>query len=198
MAPQRRAVLDVADPGVYSFTAITRPPSGPPTNISVGSFSGGDFQPDLGQAPPQKSVAVQTSKNPLVQVKFVRGTSDPFRVSSLVELGKDEAVNGATKVLLDGEIPAWGEWSKNSAGEAQFEITETQLLPGLKPPGQDPLPGYRVQLAAASRDASDEHNRNLLVGVAVTTGVLALAAIGAIMAKQRRCPVADAAETAGS
>ena len=187
VAPRQKAALNVPDPGVYSFTAFTRPPSGPVSNVSVGSFSGGGYLPQPGQTPPQKPSALQTVTKPIVQVKFAQGTSDPFRVNSVVDLGKDAAVNGATKVLIDGEIPAWGEWSKSSAGEAQFNITQTQLLPGLKPPGQDPLPGYKVKLAAASHSTSwYESSRAHVIGASVAAGVLALAAVALFLIRRRR------------
>jgi hypothetical protein len=184
--PLQRAAIDVPNSGVYNFTAMTRPASGPVSNVSVGSFSGGGYVPPAGQAPPQKPAALKTIKNALVQVKFTRGTSDPFRVGSLADLGKDPAVNGATKVLLDSEIPAWGDWSKNEKGEALFVITETALLPGINPPGQDPLPGYKVQLSASQQSESwFERNQTVLIGVAVGAGVLALAIVLFLLTRRR-------------
>ena len=185
--PLQRAALDVPNAGVYNFTSMTRPASGPASNVSVGSFSGGGFQPAPGQAPPQKPAGLKTIKNALVQVKFASGTSDPFRVSLLNDLGKDDAVSGATKVLLDGEVPAWGQWVKSGKGEDMFQITETQLLPGVKPPAQDPLPGYKIKLAAAQRSSTSwlDQNKTLLIGVGAGAGLLALAAIGFALARRR-------------
>jgi hypothetical protein len=185
--PLQRATLNVPNAGTYNFTAMTRPPSGPATNLSVGSFSGGGYQPAPGQAPPQKPAPVNTQKNVLVQVKFDRGQSEPFRVKSLTDLGKDPAVNGATKVLLDEEVPAWGQWSKTDKGEALFVINQTQLLPGVQRPGQEPLPGYNVKLTAASQSTSWlDRNKTVLIGVAVAAGVLALAAVGFMVVSRRR------------
>lgn len=186
--PLQRAAVDVPNAGVYSFTSMTRPASGPPANLSVGSFSGGGRQPAPGQPAPQKPPKLNGIKNALVQVKFTRGSSEPFRVKSLVDLGADAAQNGATKVLLDGEIPAWGQWSKTPKGEKLFEITETQLLPGVDPPGQDPLPGYQVQLTAAAGKPESFVNKHqtALIGAAVGAGVLALAAVGLIIGRRRR------------
>ena len=186
--PLQRAALDVPNAGVYNFTSMTRPASGPASNVSVGSFSGGGFQPAPGQAPPQKPAGLKTIKNALVQVKFASGTSEPFRVSLLNDLGKDEAVGGATKVLLDGEVPAWGQWIKSGKGQDMFQITETQLLPGVKPPAQDPLPGYKIKLAAAQHSDTSwlDRNKTLLIGAGAGAGVLALAAIGFVLARRRR------------
>lgn len=185
--PLQRATLNVPNAGTYTFTAMTRPASGPATNLSVGSFSGGGYQPAPGQAPPQKPAPVNTQKNVLVQVKFDRGQSDPFRVTSLTDLGTDPAVNGATKVLLDEEVPAWGQWSKTDKGEALFVINQTQLLPGVQRPGQEPLPGYNVKLAAASQSTSwIDRNKTVLISVAVAAGVLALAAVGFTAVSRRR------------
>ncbi|MEZ0358764.1 hypothetical protein [Mycobacterium sp. SA01] len=185
--PLQRAALNVPNAGTYNFTAMTRPASGPATNLSVGSFSGGGYQPGPGQAPPQKPAPVNTQKNVLVQVKFDRGQSEPFRVTSLTDLGKDPAVNNATKVLLDEEVPAWGEWSKTDKGDALFVINQTQLLPGIQRPAQEPLPGYNVKLAAASKSTSwIDKNRTVLISVAVAGGVLALAVVGFMMVSRRR------------
>ncbi|MBB3605156.1 hypothetical protein FHT40_004840 [Mycolicibacterium sp. BK556] len=187
--PLARAAVNVPNAGVYSFTAVTRPQSGPPTNLSVGSFSGGGYEPAPGQAPPQRPASLNTQKNVLVQVKFDRGASAPFRVKSLTDLGTDPTVNGATKVLLDEEIPAWGQWSKTDKGDALFVINQTQTLPGVNPPGQEPLPGYNVKLTAATaaeKRSWIDKNKTLLIGVAVGAGVLALAAVGLILATRRR------------
>ena len=186
--PLQRATLNVPNAGTYNFTAMTRPASGPATNLSVGSFSGGGYQPGPGQPPPTKPAPVNTKKNVLVQVKFDRGQSQPFRVSTLTDLGKDPAVNNATKVLLDEEVPAWGQWSKTDKGEALFVINQTQLLPGIQRPGQEPLPGYNVKLAASVVEPSSwiDRNRNVLIGVAVAAGVLALAVVGIMVVSRRR------------
>lgn len=184
--PLQRAAVDVPNPGVYSFTSMTRPASGPATNVAVGSFSGGGFKPAPGQAPPQKPAKLTTNKGALVQVKFDRGASEPFKVKSLTDLGPDATMKGATKVLLDGEIPSWGQWSTTAGGEKLFVINETQLLPGVNPPAQEPLPGYNVKLTSSSKSTSwiAEH-QTALIGAAVGAGVLALAAVGLIMARRR-------------
>lgn len=182
--PLQRAVIDVPNAGVYSFTAATKPASGPPTNVSVGSFSGGGYQPAPGQAPPQKPQKLNTTKNALVQITFDRGTSEPFRVSSLTDLGKDPTVNNSTKVLLDEEIPAWGDWSKTAQGEPLFVIKMTQLLPGVSRPSQEPLPGYNVKLAASQRPLKSAANRTIFIASAV--GVVALVVVGVLIVVPRR------------
>jgi hypothetical protein len=122
----------------------------------------------------------------LVQVKFDRGSSAPFRVKTLTDLGSDPAVNGTTKVLLDGEIPAWGQWSKSDKGEPLFVINQTQLLPGVNPPAQEPLPGYNVQLTAAEKPSWVERNKTVLISVSAGAGVLALAVVGFMLVSRRR------------
>ncbi|MET0704126.1 MAG: hypothetical protein ABWY93_31145 [Mycobacterium sp.] len=184
--PLQQAVIDLPQAGVYNFTGASRPASGKVSNVSVGSFSGGGYQPRPGQAPPTKPAALKTIKNALVQIKFQRGSSQPFRVGSLTDLGSDATVNGATKVLLDAEIPAWGQWSKNQKGEALFEITETQLLPGVNPPGQDPLPGYQVELAASDSAAPASWLRRNTVVIGVVVGVVVLAAVALTLMQRRR------------
>jgi hypothetical protein len=187
IAPLQRAAIDVPTAGIYNFTSMTRPASGPPTNVSVGSFSGGGYQPAPGQTPPQKPAEPASIKNALVRVKFTQGASDPFRVTSLTDLGKDPSLNNATKVLLDGEVPAWGEWSKNDNGEAMFDITETQLMPGIRPPAQEPLPGYKVKLAATSEASSwvDRNKTAVVVGGALA-GAFALIGVGLVALRRRR------------
>ncbi|WP_445167151.1 hypothetical protein ACTXG7_25575 [Mycolicibacterium sp. Dal123E01] len=187
VAPLQRATLNVPNAGVYNFTAMTRPASGPATNLSVGSFSGGGYQPAPGQAPPQQPAALNTQKNVLVQVKFDRGTSAPFRVKTLTDLGADPGVKGSTKVLLDGEIPAWGQWSKTDKGEALFVISQTQTLPGINRPAQGPLPGYNIKLAAAEKSTSwIDRNQSTLISVAIGVCVLALAGVGIMLFAKRR------------
>ncbi|BBX10184.1 hypothetical protein [Mycolicibacterium aichiense] len=189
--PLQRAVIDTPGPGVYSFTASTEAGSAPPTNISVGSFSGGGFKPAPGQAPPQKPAPLNIIKNALVQVTFDQGTSAPFRVRTLTDLGKDPAVGDSTRVLLDGEIPAWGQWSKDEHGEALFQISRTQLLPGVDPPAQDPLPGYDIKLVAGQQaspaQAQQHQNRTLLIGGGIAAVVvLAGVAITVVVVRRRR------------
>jgi LPXTG-motif cell wall-anchored protein len=175
-------------PGVYSFTSMVGPENGPPTAISVGSFSGGGYKPRPGQEDPPKPPVQTSIKNPWVQVKFNQGVSQPFQVSSLTDLGKDPSVNNATRVLLDGEIPAWGEWSKTDSGEALFVITETQLLPGVKPPAQEPLPGYNVKLVSSTGKppSSGESTDVFLIVAAAAAGLLALGVIGVFVVKRRK------------
>ena len=185
--PLQRAAVDVPQPGVYSFTSMSRPASGPATNMAVGSFSGGGYQPAPGQPAPQNPAKLNAIKNALVQVKFARGSSEPFTVKSLVDLGKDASLDGATKVLLDDEIPAWGQWSKTQKGTPLFEITETQLLPGVNPPGQEALPGYQVQLTASGKSMSwIGRHQTTLISVAAGAGVLALVGVAVLTMRRRR------------
>lgn len=198
--PLQRAVIDTPGPGVYSFTASTEAGSAPPTNVSVGSFSGGGFKPAPGQAPPQKPAPLNIIKNPLVQVAFDQGTSAPFRVRTLTDLGKDPALGDTTRVLLDGEIPAWGQWAKDEHGEALFQISRTQLLPGVDPPGQEPLPGYDIKLIAGQQPpaahTAQHQNRTTLIGAGVAAGVVILAGVAVSVVVIRRRRAGDRPEDA--
>lgn len=182
--PLQRVVLQVPDPGVYSFTALTRNNAGQISNVSAGSFSGGGYVPRPGQPPPAKPAPLNTFQNVLVQMHYAQGDSHPFRVKELTDLGDDPSV-GAHKVLLDSETPAWGQWSTTSGGERLFQITKTQLLPGLTAPSEGPLPGYDVQLT--SNEATDSNSWvNVMVVVAVVLGALALGAVVLFLILGRR------------
>lgn len=176
--PMQRAVLTAPQPGVYSFTAVNRDPSGKPVQVSTGSFSGGGYRPAPGQPPPAKPKPPTTFKDVLVQLNYKDGVSKPFRVATLADLGDDPSVGGH-RVLLDGETPAWGTWSKTAGGERLFEVTNTQQLPGLSSPSQGPLPGYEVQLT--SSDAAAPPERTWVKPVAIAAAVAGMLAIGAVL-----------------
>jgi hypothetical protein len=132
---QQRVALDAPTSGVYPFTAVVKDPSGPIRQVSVGSFTGGG----------PKSTPLTTLNNVLVKLGFPNGSSAPFRVKTLADLG-DDATVGARRVLIDGAVSAWGQWSKTPNGEQQFVISKTLQLPGLAAPSAAPLPGYNVAL----------------------------------------------------
>ncbi len=184
--PSGRAVLTVPNPGVYSFTAVNRDPSGKPVTVSTGSFSGGGYQPAPGQPPPPKPKPPTTFKNVLVQLKYKDGESKPFRVKTLADLGDDPSVGGH-RVLLDEETPAWGRWTKTGGGERLFEITSTQQLPGLVAPSQGPLPGYQVQLTnnETAAPAQDRWVKPVAIGAAIA-GALAIGAVVYFLLSGRR------------
>jgi outer membrane biosynthesis protein TonB len=175
--PLQRVVLDASKPGVYSFTALTRSDPKTVATASVGSFSGGGYVPKPGQPPPPKPAALQSFENLLVQLQYAKGSSKPFRVKHLTDLGDDPAV-GARRVLLDYEIPAWGQWSKTGSGERLFAISKTDLLPGLTSPSEGKLPGYNVQLAADQKPASASHSWGVWLWVAIAAaGVVGVGAV---------------------
>jgi hypothetical protein len=60
-------------------------------------------------------------------------------------------------------------------------------MPGLKPPSQDPIPGYKVQLVAshAQQDWIDA-NRTPIVVAGAAAGALALAGIGFMIMRRRK------------
>jgi hypothetical protein len=119
----------------------------------------------------------------LVEMHYSTGTSQPFRVKQLTDLGQDPAV-GAERVLLDEETPAWGTWAKTSSGERLFEITKSQQLPGLTAPSEGPLPGYDVHLAA--NQAAPASSTSPLVLVAIGCGALGLASVAFFVLSGRR------------
>ncbi|KUI16244.1 hypothetical protein AU193_15880 [Mycobacterium sp. GA-1285] len=176
--PSGRAVLTAPSPGVYSFTAVNRDPSGKPVTVSTGSFSGGGYRPAPGQPPPPKPKPPTTFQNVLVQLKYKDGESKPFRVKTLADLGDDPSVGGH-RVLLDEETPAWGRWTKTGGGERLFEITSTQQLPGLTEPSQGPLPGYQVQLTHSETTAPGQDS--WVKPVAIGAGIAGVLAIGAVV-----------------
>jgi hypothetical protein len=131
--------LDAPTSGVYPFTSVVKSPSGPIKQVSVGSFN----VPQPGQKPAPPAAL----NNVLVKLNFPGATSQPFRVKTLADLGDDSAM-GARRVLIDGVVSAWGQWSKSPNGEQQFEITKTLQLPGLATPSEAPLPGYNVAMVS--------------------------------------------------
>ena len=141
VAPLQRVVFDVPNSGVYDFTALLRSPAGAIANVAVGSFTGGGYVPTAGQPRPAQPAAPPSFANALVQIRYANGTSAPFRVKKLTDLG-DDSVAHAHRVLIDDATSAWGQWTKNPSGERRFNITETLQLPGLGSPTQAPLPGY--------------------------------------------------------
>lgn len=186
--PLQRVVLDAPKPGVYGFTAVTRSPSGAVQKVSVGSFTGGGYVPAPGQPPAPEPATPPTYTDVLVQLHYDAGTSQPFRVKTLADLGDDAGV-GARKVLIDGAITAWGDWAKTSGGERQFEITKTVTLPGLTEPAQAPLPGYgdvALRAATSTPSATRQNSVTTLTWIAAGAGVLGAASIGAALALSRR------------
>jgi hypothetical protein len=186
--PLQRVVVDAKTPGVYSFTALTMKDPKTVATASVGSFSGGGYKPAPGQPPPAKPAAPKSFDNVLVQIRYAAESSKPFRVKKLYDLGDDPSVGGARRVLLDGEVPAWGQWTKTSNGEALFAITKTQELPGLNAPAEGPLPGYKVQLLANEHSAKHSvwDGVWIWVGIAAAGVVVAGGIIFAVVTSRRR------------
>jgi hypothetical protein len=186
--PLQRVVVDAKTPGVYSFTALTMKDPKTVATASVGSFSGGGYKPAPGQPPPAKPAAPKSFDNVLVQIRYAAESSKPFRVKKLYDLGDDPSVGGARRVLLDGEVPAWGQWTKTSNGEALFAITKTQELPGLNAPAEGPLPGYKVQLLANEHSAKHSvwDGVWIWVGIAAAGVVVAGGIVFAVVTSRRR------------
>ncbi len=137
--PLQSVALDAPTSGVYPFTSVVKSPTGPIKQVSVGSFN----VPQPGQKPAPPTAL----NNVLVKLRYPAATSQPFRVKTLADLGDDSAM-GARRVLIDGVVSAWGQWSKSPNGEQQFEISKTLQLPGLATPSEAPLPGYNVAMVS--------------------------------------------------
>ncbi|MCV7227259.1 hypothetical protein [Mycolicibacterium komossense] len=186
--PLQRVVVDAKTPGVYSFTALTMKDPKTVSTASVGSFSGGGYKPAPGQPPPAKPAAPKSFENVLVQLRYTTGNSKPFRVKKLYDLGDDPSVGGARRVLLDGEVPAWGQWAKTTKGEDLFAITKTEQLPGLSAPAEGPLPGYKVQLLANEESSKPSvwDGVWIWVGIATAGVVVAGGIVFAVLTARRR------------
>lgn len=178
--PQQRVTLPVTTPGQYGFTSVVRTPQGGTSHVSVGSFTGGggDSVPATGAS------AAQPQRNAWVQLNYSTGTSQPFRVGSVTDLGEDPAVGGH-RVLIDGSVSAWGEWSTNPDGTAQFEVTKTEQLPGLTAPSEAPLPGYDVSLVSKESETTSGVTK-ILPWVALAAGALGLGSAGGALLMGRR------------
>jgi hypothetical protein len=175
--PLGNIVVEAAAVGAYNFTAMVLDAAGVATNVAVGSFFGGGYFPGPGLPPPPPPPALVRYDNVPVQVRYTSATYRPFRVQRVIDAGYDRGV-GRRKVLLDGVTPAWGDWKKNSAGERQFEINQTQQFPGLDSPAQVPLPGdYPLELVNDSTSNLSLRDK-ILIGLAGALGTLALAAVG--------------------
>ena len=148
--PLGSAITEVAQFGVYSFTAMVLNTVGAIVNVAVGCFNGGGYVPAPGQPPPLPPPPPVQYENIPVQVKYSNATYQPFVVQQIVDVGMDPAV-GAEKVLLDGVTPAWGTWVQTEDGQRQFEVHKTQQFPGMDNPAEGPLPGdYQLQLASTN------------------------------------------------
>jgi hypothetical protein len=184
--PLAQSLLNVPQPGVYSFTALVPNESGGVANVSVGSFSGGGYVPKPGQPPPPKPAALVTYDNVLVRFNLAGVQYEPVVVKKVVDLG-DDAKTGTRKVLLDAETPAWGTWGRTSSGQREFTVTSTQSLPGLTAPASSAPPGYKLTVASASAPSSAT---STLTWVALGLGVLAVLAVVAVvvLVRRRRSP----------
>ncbi|MBV9513019.1 MAG: hypothetical protein JO280_03095 [Mycobacteriaceae bacterium] len=179
--PLASAVTELAELGVYNFTAMVLNAAGVPTSVAVGTMYGGGYEPVDGEPPPAPPPPPVTYNDVPVQVQYSNATYQPFVVHQIVDAGMDSAV-GEEKVLLDGVTPAWGEWVQGDNGQRQFEVHKTQQFPGLDDaPGEGPLPGdYQLQLTSAGKPAQSGLSTRdlLLIGGA---GIVLLLAAGAIL-----------------
>jgi hypothetical protein len=189
--PFASAVTELAQIGVYNFTAMVLDAAGAASSVAVGTMYGGGYVPAPGEPPPPPPPPPVTYDNVPVQVQYSDATYQPFVVHQIVDAGMDPAV-GEQKVLLDGVTPAWGAWQQNDNGGRQFVVHKTQQFPGTDdPPGQGPLPGdYQLQLASASKPAPSGLSTKdlLLIGAACLVLVLGAGAIILNVMGRRRHP----------
>jgi len=189
--PLASAVTELAQIGVYNFTAMLLDAAGAATSVAVGTMYGGGYVPAPGEPPPPPPPPPVTYDDVPVQVQYSEATYQPFVVHQIVDAGMDPAV-GEEKVLLDGVTPAWGVWQQNDNGDRMFVVHKTQQYPGMDdPPGEGPLPGdYPLQLASASKPASSGLSTKdlLLIGAACLVLVLGAGAIilNVVMGRRRQ------------
>ncbi len=183
VGPLQRAVIGASNTGVTSFTTLVKTPTGAVSNVSVGSFTGGGHVPAPGQPPATKPAPLAALKNVLVQLRYSTGTSAPFWVKEIADLGDDPTVGGH-KVLIDGATTAWGQWSKTSSGERLFEVSKTEQLPGLTAPSEAPLPGYQNVRLTANTVQSDTW-MDVLMWVAIGIGAVGVGTVGAVLIRSR-------------
>jgi hypothetical protein len=187
--PLGRIVTDVPESGSHNFTAVRTNVLGLFIDAAVGNFFGGGYAPAPGMAPPSDPRPVRTLSGVPVRMRYSTTESAPVVVRTLVDVGNDPTLGGEHKVLLDGATPAWGEWKHNDDGTAQFEIHQTQLLPGLAAPTEGPLPGYQdIRLVSTAVSTARDDGP---VGVAAVAALLGLAVgvIGtAVVVTVRRRP----------
>jgi hypothetical protein len=178
--PLASAVTELAEIGVYNFTAMVLDAAGAATSVAVGTMYGGGYVPAPGEPPPPPPAPPVTYDNVPVQVQYSDATYQPFVVHQIVDAGMDPAV-GEQKVLLDGVTPAWGVWQQTDNGGRTFVVNKTQQFPGTDdPPGEGPLPGdYPLQLTSASKPAPSGLSSKdlLLIGAACLVLVLGAGAI---------------------
>lgn len=186
--PLARIVLEVAQYAAYSFTAIVTNTIDQAVNVAVGSFFGGGFFPGVGLPLPLPPPPLLNFANVPVQVRYPNATYEPFRVSKIVDVGRDPQF-GEQKVLLDGVTPAWGEWKQSPSGERSFEVHKTQQFPGLDDPQPGPLPGdYQLTLASDESPSGMNKRDVYLIAVAVACGALSIGAVvlAVFMGRRRR------------
>lgn len=184
--PLGSVVTEAATAGAYNFTAMVLNAAGIPSNVAVGNFFGGGYQPAPGQPPPPPPPPVKRYDDVPVVVKYANAQYKPIRVQKIVDVGNDPAV-GEHKVLLDGVTPAWGEWVESPSGEQTFEVHKTQQFPGMEEPQEGPLPGdYQLELVNDAKSTGMSSKDIMLIGTAVVVALLGAGAIGSTVFLGRR------------
>jgi hypothetical protein len=186
--PLGSVVMDVVDTAVYNFTAAVVDAVAAPLDVAVGSFYGGGYDPNSGLPLPPPPPPPPYYDNVPVRVRYSHADYQPFVVSQVVDVGNDPQV-GEEKVLLDGATPAWGQWTQTASGDRQFEVHQTQQLPGIDPPAEGPLPGnYPLTLANSSSPLpASGFSTGEIVAIAAAIGVavVAFGVVGFVFYRRR-------------
>jgi len=125
-----RMVLDVANAGVFPFTAVGD------DYVASGSFDGGAWVPPDGwDGPPPPDYTPPAPPEVYTDVSaYVPADNQTVEVGKVQVLGHDgsQPAGSQDTFLLDDSTLAWGQVNDPGSG-AQIRVTKTQSLPGVSP-----------------------------------------------------------------
>jgi hypothetical protein len=125
------AVLDVATPALFPFTAVSD------SYLASGSFYGGGWIPPdgwSGGAPPPDYTAPASPQVYQDVSAYVPAVNQTVQVGQVTVVGHDgsQPAGSQDTFMLDDNTLAWGQITDPSSG-AQIRVTKTQSLPGVGP-----------------------------------------------------------------
>jgi hypothetical protein len=158
VAPRLNLVLNIAVPGVFSFTAVRVEQDR--TYMAIGTFNGGAWcpppgwvEPYPGWAPPPSTVVINNYTNVTVVVDQSVTVNNvyynPIRMDNFVDDGWDTQYN-MTRVILDDGSRAWGHWNGSAGNGGSFAIVQSEQFPGVS----DPMPGLAPQWMDVAKETS--------------------------------------------